>query len=111
MLDGADENPQLSVATATETESGPRHLRPRRGRHAARLSDLSASLTARLTRARREAYLLPVDPSDRMRRGLTSAAVLTVAAFALTAVPLPGQTPDRPTTVSLASDADDRGNA
>src|SRR5258706_16393635 len=122
MLDGADENPQLSAAnstkteakpeaaTATATQSGPRHLRPRRGRHAAHIRVLLkpaaglADLPVRFKGPRRDAYLLPVAPNDRMRRGLVAAAVLAVAAFGLTAVPLPGTTRPRGTAVSLAED-------
>src|SRR5262249_43986348 len=88
--------------------SGPRHLRSRRGRHAAHLRVLSASLTRRLTRPRREAFLLPVDPNDRMRRGLAAAAVLAVAAFGLTtALPVTSQD-NRGSAVTLATDVADR---
>jgi hypothetical protein len=128
MLDGADEKPQLSAAKSTKnenetettsgnetksgTESGPRHLRPRRGRHAAHIrvvlkpAAALAALPVRVKGPRRDAYLLPVAPNDRMRRGLATAAVLAVAAFGLAAVPLPGKTQPSGTAVSLAEDTD-----
>jgi hypothetical protein len=137
MLDGADENPQLSDAT-TEPEPGPRHLRPRRGRHAAVLAAVPAQIRrlnaampaqvkrlneavpaqirrlnlAQITRlhtSRGESFLLPAAGNDRMRRGLATAAVLAVAAFGITTT-VAGNGPGSGSAVSLGVSRRDAGS-
>ncbi|MGI5237667.1 hypothetical protein [Dactylosporangium sp. CA-139066] len=50
---------------------------------------------------------MPVDPGDRRPRGLAAAAVLAVAALALTAVPMSEkQSPDGGTAMSLANESE-----
>jgi hypothetical protein len=93
MFAGADENSQLNDVA----EPGPRHLRPRRFRHAARgLVPLATSLAALrgLLAALRglPAWLEAALPRRlgsavplRARRGVAAAAVLAVSAFGLSA--------------------------